>query len=84
MIARPATPAELAPPDEGLAPTTVPWPASAGDLTTSGGRCVEMPAASVRAILANANLANRFSQNGTTYVVYVRVLLPDETCAQFS
>jgi hypothetical protein len=84
VIARAATPEELAPPEGGLAPATVPWPASAGDLATSAGRCVEMPAAPARSLLNSANLADHFSENGTTYIVYVRVLLPDETCAQFS
>jgi hypothetical protein len=84
VIARPATPEELAPPEEGPAPETVPWPDAAGKLADGVGRCVEPPADAVSDPFKQANQLTRFTQDGVTYVVFVRVLLPDESCSQFA
>jgi len=83
VIARPATPGELGPDDEGATAAVRRWPDAAGSLARSGGRCVEVPVAAAGPTLAAASTGDRFSQGGTTYVVYVRVLLPGETCSQF-
>jgi hypothetical protein len=84
VISRPATPEELAPPEEGPAPATVPWPDGAGNLADGAGTCVEVAPDAVRDAFTPANQTTRFTQAGVTYVVYVRVLLPDESCAQFA
>jgi hypothetical protein len=84
VIARPATPDELASSDEGPAPQTIVWPTAAGNLADSKGKCMEVPASAVAATFATANELSRFSQAGVTYVVYVRAFTPDESCTSFS
>ena len=46
--------------------------------------CTEVPAAAVGDTFDQANQLTRFSQAGATYTVFVRVLLPGETCDSFS
>jgi len=57
----------------------VPWPSAAPPLASMTA-CTEVPADVMGDTLAQANGLTRFSQDGTTYTVFVRVLLPDETC----
>jgi hypothetical protein len=84
VIARPATPEELAPTEEGPAPQAVAWPEAAGKLAAGAGTCVEPPAAALLDPFKQANQLTRFTQDGATYVVFVRVLLPNESCSQFA
>ena len=79
VMARPATPEELTPTEDGIEPDVVPWPADAPPLA-SMATCTEVPADTVAAAFAEANQLTRFSQDGVTYTAFVRVLLPDETC----
>jgi len=83
VIARPATPEELAPTQDQITPEVVPWPEGAPPLS-SMAQCTEVPASAVADTFDNANQLTRFSQDGTTSTVFVRVLLPGETCADFS
>ena len=71
------------PPRTRSRPTVVPWPDAAGSLADASS-CTEIPASSVGSTFADANQLTRFSQAGVTYTVFVRVLLPDETCASVS
>jgi hypothetical protein len=84
VIARPATPEELAPPEDGPAPVAVAWPAGAGSLADSAGACFEPPPAAVQDAFQQGNQLTRFTESGVTYVAFVRALLPDESCAQFA
>jgi hypothetical protein len=83
VIARPATPEELAPTEDQIAPTVVAWPADAPPLSSMTA-CTEVPAADVSDVFADANQLTRFSQDDATFVVFVRVLTPDESCASLS
>ena len=68
------------PTEDGIAPTVVPWPSGAPALA-SMATCTEVPASAVGDAFSGANQLTRFSQDGTSYVLFVRVLLPDETCS---
>jgi hypothetical protein len=83
VIASVATPEELAPTPDQITPEVVPWPAAAAPLA-SMTTCTEVPAAAVGDTFDQANQLTRFSQAGATYTVFVRVLLPGETCDSFS
>jgi hypothetical protein len=83
VIARVATPEELAPTPDQITPEVVPWPESAPPLA-SMSTCTEVPAAAVGDTFDQANQLTRFSQAGSTYTVFVRVLLPGEACDSFS
>ena len=83
VIARPATPEELAPTEDQITPTVIAWPAGAPALSSMTA-CTEVPAADVAGVFADANQLTRFSQDDATYVVFVRVLTPDESCASLS
>ena len=78
-----ATPEELAPTTDQLTPEVVPWPDAAPPLA-SMSTCTEVPAAAVGDTFDQADQLTRFSQAGATYTVFVRVLLPGETCESFS
>lgn len=80
VIARPATPEELAPTEDQIAPTVVAWPAGAPPLASMSD-CTEVAAADVGTTFAEANQLTRFSQDSATYTVFLRVLTPDESCA---
>jgi hypothetical protein len=79
VTARPATPEELAPTPDQITPEVVPWPDGAPPLS-SLAQCTEVPEAAVGDTFAKANQLTRFSQAGQTYTVFVRVLLPGESC----
>ena len=83
VIARAATPEELAPTPDQITPEVVPWPDAAPPLASMTA-CTEVPAAAVGDTFDQANQLTRFSQAGATYTVFVRVLLPGETCDSFS
>jgi hypothetical protein len=80
VIARPATPEELAPTEDQITPTVVAWPAAAPPLA-SMATCTEVPAADVAGVFNEANQLTRFTQDDASYVVFVRALTPDESCA---
>ena len=61
-------------------PRSSPWPDAAPPLASMTA-CTEVPAAAVGDTFDQANQLTRFSQAGATYTVFVRVLLPGETCA---
>ena len=84
VIARPATADELAPP-RTVRPRR-PW---RGLTAPAAWRTRPEPASSRRPTpsrdtFGQANQLTRFTQGGVTYVVYVRALLPDESCSQFA
>ncbi len=83
VIARAATPEELAPTPDQITPEVVPWPDAAPPLASMTA-CTEVPAAAVGDTFDQANQLTRFSEAGATYTVFVRVLLPGETCDSFS
>ena len=83
VIARPSTPEELAPTPDQITPEVVAWPDAAPPLASMTA-CTEVPAAAVGDTFDQANQLTRFSQAGATYTVFVRVLLPGETCDSFS
>ena len=83
VIARPATPEELAPTSDGITPEVVAWPEAAPPLAGMT-QCTEVPAAAVGDTFAKANTLTHFSQADATYAVFVRVLLPGEVCDSFS
>jgi len=83
VIARVATPEELAPTADQITPDVVPWPDAAPPLASMTA-CTEVPAAALGDTFDQANQLTHFSQAGTTYTVFVRVLLPGETCDSFS
>jgi hypothetical protein len=83
VIARVATPEELAPTPDQITPEVVAWPDAAPPLASMTA-CTEVPPAAVGDTFDRANQLTRFSQAGTTYTVFVRVLQPGETCDSFS
>jgi hypothetical protein len=83
VTARVATPEELAPTPDQITPEVVPWPDAAPPLSSMSA-CTEVPAAVVGDTFDQANQLTRFSQAGATYTVFVRVVLPGETCDSFS
>jgi hypothetical protein len=79
IVAQPATPEELATTPDQITPEVVPWPSGAPPLASITA-CTEVSAEVMGDTLAKANGLTRFSQDGVAYTVFVRVLLPDETC----
>lgn len=60
-------------------PTVLPWPTDV-DVDLSTAECAEIPAADVGATFAEANQLTFFEQDGTTYQLAVKPVLPGSSC----
>lgn len=65
---------------DGIEPTVVDWPATAGVRLADAATCVEVAAAEVGAALDAANQLTFFTDAGTTYQVLARPALPGRAC----
>lgn len=66
---------------DGIEPTVVEWPATAGVELAETGQCTRIGADAVGALFEEANELTLFSEDDVTYEVFVRPALPGRTCA---
>jgi hypothetical protein len=64
-----------------IEPTVVDWPADTSVRLTDASECAAIPAAEVGDLFANANQLTYFAENGITYQVAVKPLLPGDGCS---
>ena len=63
-----------------IEPTVVDWPADASVRLADAGECAAVPAAEVGDLFADANQLTFFAEDGITYQVTVKPLLPGDGC----
>ena len=61
-------------------PTVVDWPADASVRLADAGECAAVPAAEVGDLFADANQLTFFAEDGITYQLTVKPLLPGDGC----
>jgi hypothetical protein len=66
---------------DGIEPTVVDWPAEVSVRLADAGRCTVVPAAEVGETLTAANQLTFFEDDGVTYQVLAKPILPGMTCA---
>lgn len=66
--------------DEGVEPSVVDWPAEAGVSLAGEPECLEVPASAVSELFEAANQLTWFAQDGVTYQLFVKPLLPGDGC----
>lgn len=65
---------------DGIEPTVVDWPTEAGVRLAAAGSCTEVPADEVGDTLAAANQLTFFVDDGVTYQVAAKPILPGTDC----
>jgi hypothetical protein len=63
-----------------IEPTIVDWPATSSLSLAGAGECAEVPADAVADLFAGANQLTFFAQDGITYQVAAKPLLPGDSC----
>ena len=63
-----------------IEPTVVDWPADASVRLADAGECAAVPAAEVGDLFADANQLTFFAEDGITYQLTVKPLLPGDGC----
>lgn len=66
---------------DGIEPTVVDWPADASVRLADAAECTMIPAAEVGSLFADANQLTFFDDDGVTYQVLARPILPGDECA---
>jgi hypothetical protein len=65
---------------DGLEPSIVDWPATAGVRLADAAECADVPAAGVAGVLADANQLTRFVEAGVTYALSVQPSVAGRSC----
>lgn len=66
---------------DGIDPTVVDWPSDASVTLNDAIVCTRIPAADVETLFADANQLTFFAEDGVTYQVLARPILPGGDCA---
>ena len=65
-----------------IEPTVVDWPAGTSVRLADASECAAIPAAEVGDLFADANQLTFFAEDGITYQLTVKPLLPGDGCAK--